>query len=950
MSVTRRRRRQILTTRRVPPTTQMLQLSLRYQQTPQTQLAPILRLVLQIPPQHSHRRPVLQVPPPPSPPSWDASGLPSVPTDTPDFVADARAKALFIPHPVYPGLDVILLPDPTHLMKNVRNAWWSSRKGGTRKMVYTVWEDGKYQEYDVSWDVLVGAYNYSKDHHASTRPSGLTHTSINLDNFTKMNVKPVDVVFNSRTAQLISNVWKEDKAAIGQDPQGTLLFLRDCMTFWTSLSAAKGAYKYKSTNDRRLGLMVGALQLWERQAAHNKAQALAAQAAASASVPGTTAGAGDTSASTVKSHVPKVTLEALSACVYGLITLIDQHTRRVSGSGDGPALGVGGLPTFPMPVPCTDKCENWFGFLRTHSAEDNPSCWNVLTMTNNGTNQTVYRSQLHRQSNLKCQDGTEDVVMPATAIRTGKASLKRPRHGAAADGDGHHGYDAFVYSDHWPVGADPGVQAELEAAVGTGPLSVASRTFSSLAQSVVAHVVVHLSTVTGRWGDDLTRYFTSVTEHVPALVEEVSELVSFRLTKGGGTVALVPGKKAWRNQVHKSFLRALGPLQSPEARCSLWDRVTGMDTDIGDAVALQVTALVLNETLRAVVPVKVAQAVTGIGADAAATAARVADVVGVRAAPAVPAAPGPGHGDELETLFDLIQTEQLWYLAGWLAKRLRDLKHIMTDSKDNAAALTFIQNMDVGLGAYIAPRMRMGPQQRLTVCEEPVVEFLLRLEHFISSKVLCPAQLHAHKPDLPKWAMFVLSRSEHVRALWAPVVECVGRGTPVKPAVAVAVLERFVRQYLKSRCKTLRLVAGAVAESSAVTAIRKKLKASQAGTTPSMNALTYVLREMHGSDGSEAVALMDRSHGVVFEHLTCPTHGQIISVKEVGVGAPNSRYGEIAVDARVLEVLRPVRKPNGRPLKMVTADLVEKCDTIFYPLNVKLGRPCCAGPPETVVP
>jgi hypothetical protein len=157
----------------------------------------------------------------------------------------ALERCMWIPHPIRKNIRILLASDASHMMKNLRNCFFASRPDGTREMYYPIREGTTWKCLPVSWEVVRKAYEYSRAHHSSTRPTFLTHSAMNLTNFSKMGMKQLFALVHPNTIQLLEDLFKLDPNILGgvDAALGTIYYLRDLWTIlFTTMSIAGDGY------------------------------------------------------------------------------------------------------------------------------------------------------------------------------------------------------------------------------------------------------------------------------------------------------------------------------------------------------------------------------------------------------------------------------------------------------------------------------------------------------------------------------------------------------------------------------------------------------------------------------------------------------------------------------------------------------------------------------------
>lgn len=230
-----------------------------------------------------------------------------------------------------------------------------------------------------------------------------------------------------------------------------------------------------------------------------------------------------------------------------------------------------------------------------------------------------------------------------------------------------------------------------------------------------------------------------------------------------------------------------------------------------------------------------------------------------------------------------IEQVELRHIGGWVVKKLRALQTIFSKASTNQEAKALINKLEASVGTHLSDDEYLAPQQRLTVSVMPVSNFLMQLEWWLRTYVLTPQRLMEFGEDHPRWAFMMLSSSPFVRTLWGAALAELN--ITASSIVIVGVLERFVRIYMRSRMKTLRVNAGLVPESSANSAIRNKLKtfshaqAQQAAaklTTDDVMLLavtvaSYEPKVTRSGFCTIKIGLVDNSHGISFEEVAGPS-------------------------------------------------------------------------------
>ena len=349
------------------------------------------------------------------------------------LVQDALRWATYSPHPLDPHALLIHIGDPPHVVRNGRNHFDASTKGGKRRMVKVVKEsDGSFKAFDISMTHVREAYQYSQEHHFSCT-SPLTFAAVNLTNFSKMAMAPLLALLDPRTVELIRCVYRDHPEVFSSDPSATIEFLEDMHVILHCLTS-KGAYKYGTVEDKRL------LQLAELVTKMEAQRRLIAEYAVAKHIP---------SADAELLHLPRETFDALKACVYGFILLVYQETTV---DPDADPLQRGNSVTLSSPLrlacPNNDHLEHHFGNLRQASAETNPPALRVLQTTTIGVKQYISATLISKDDKKRKSTAGDHSVTP-DVLRDGDTQRK-----VRVVGDG-----PATYRLPWPVAVSKGGDA-----------------------------------------------------------------------------------------------------------------------------------------------------------------------------------------------------------------------------------------------------------------------------------------------------------------------------------------------------------------------------------------------------------------------------------------------------------------------------------------------------------
>ncbi len=339
--------------------------------------------------------------------------------------------------------------------------------------------------------------------------------------------------------------------------------------------------------------------------------------------------------------------------------------------------------------------------------------------------------------------------------------------------------------------------------------------FVGTALSNVANALVDMPHDTDH-GRSILRVLEHATLHPEAVNSFFAALlphINLKLTSVKG-VPLVHGSRQWKTAVNVGFNNMHNVLLSPDVRDTVWRHSFGGNSlppsataaSTGALAASCISGLLVHELIAYILPAVVAvhvdtsdldetESVVGSGAASVSDEEPVADPVSL----------GFAH-DKLETCV-------LRYITGWALQSVKAAGVVLSAS-ERANFDQLMCALQHGYGAFLPQSVRLGPAQRLTRPCEALCAFVVSLEDYIREHVFNPRTLLQHGKDVYTHGMTLLSTSARVRQLWSACVQGCNNPTGVvfSDKVQVLVLEKFVRQYMLSRTKTFRDVAGLLPE------------------------------------------------------------------------------------------------------------------------------------------
>ena len=129
-------------------------------------------------------------------------------------------------------IELYLLYDPTHLLKNIRNNWHTEKM---QKLKFT--DPATNQTVTAKWSDLVNIYNSEKD--SIVKNTKLTHATLYPTNFEKQKVSLAMNIFNEKTVAALELKGFKD----------TAIFVRAVTNLWNCLNVKK-KYTGKNLNDK----------------------------------------------------------------------------------------------------------------------------------------------------------------------------------------------------------------------------------------------------------------------------------------------------------------------------------------------------------------------------------------------------------------------------------------------------------------------------------------------------------------------------------------------------------------------------------------------------------------------------------------------------------------------------------------------------------------------------
>ena len=153
-----------------------------------------------------------------------------------------------------PGVphEILIMPDPPHLLKNMRNALKTHG-------VFTI--DKKYVEQEklvsnqVKWEHIVKMVEFQENNRQLKICPHLSRKDIELNNFEKMRVKPATHVFSKETADGLEFCHKHYPDLFPEEVKTTIFYLRVACDYFTRMMSRKRSLAF--SNDKPDELLKG---------------------------------------------------------------------------------------------------------------------------------------------------------------------------------------------------------------------------------------------------------------------------------------------------------------------------------------------------------------------------------------------------------------------------------------------------------------------------------------------------------------------------------------------------------------------------------------------------------------------------------------------------------------------------------------------------------------------
>jgi hypothetical protein len=241
------------------------------------------------------------------------------------------------------------------------------------------------------------------------------------------------------------------------------------------------------------------------------------------------------------------------------------------------------------------------------------------------------------------------------------------------------------------------------------------------------------------------------------------------------TQLLKPGSQSWLGRVKESLRRIRVRVFDPSERLAAWQQCFAGAPGIAPPPP---------ETARA------ATAVSQLSQMIALTAVDefMASALGVAMSPTSTRTAVEDGGDDLDARVAALATRDavatlsthgrleamvLSYVVGWVLRSL-DKKRSFTHDESGTLASRVIVSTDSSIGAAISDKLEVGVGVRLWRPVPAVMEFTWRLELFIRACVFNPATLLAHGALVYVRGMELLSRSVWLRQQWQTTLSSLG--------------------------------------------------------------------------------------------------------------------------------------------------------------------------------
>lgn len=871
--------------------------------------------------------------------------------EDPEFdrmMREAEEYALWCPHPTKENVKLFFLPDPSHVVKCLRNALQASQATGSRdlRMCFPGDKAGEWVFEKATWESVTSMAKFCAENRSSTLVHKLTYSAVNLTNFTKQGLNQIRALLHPRTIRTIEATFSSNKAAFTNPVRGTVQYLWDLWHIWT-VSTTHGMYKFSTARDVRLLSTVAILERMRRDRELIKGEFHDLS-----------------SAKMSQKHISAETFAALQACVYGNILLIDQQVKIAKAKAaaqkrpvgaDGKPAQAEKTPRFRMAFCSTDRLENYFAYLRSFSQERNPTCRQVLIATSHGIAKEVSRTLLHQNiDGIKCHEGMDEPLPPSPQQPKVAGAHKRQRADNSTSTAPQTApttpvvtvEDVFKsFTMHTPWLCTPTEADSVDVEILQQPVLPTSETVFSMAFASRVTLVEQLADVPGETGEQLR---SLLLECEDTSLEKFADFVASSIdidlaNKKRKDDTIEWGGDEWRRRMVTSYTAMLKAIVLPGARVRAWFDAglpvrSNMHVLLSLLIANDVSDRILANTvlLASMAHSEDLEAVGGvIPASDMDPAVSLAGQVNEKFVGIV--------GKSLMKVFDKVERDNLKYIAGWILHSLSRVSFLSRDQETNFQAKTLLRHLEKSVGAYLAKSCRLGPGARLHEPSPVIVDFVLKLEYYIRIYLFTAKNMLQYRKDLPRWAMFVLSRSLYVRTLWHEVLNT-APGLPTdfafafRDSMTTMVLQKIVQVYMKSRIKTLRHIAGIVPESSATMALRSRLKyypQSQCGGPILVSRTAAAILRV--SEHTNVVALLASTHGLTFEWRDDADHPGFV------VTSTSRRtamcQGVVHVGDTVTAITRPLNATRQRALRANAGDdhfdLTDVNPSLF-PLNLEL--------------